>query len=47
MFGLIKEFMKKIKINNNQNVKHILATERIYTSEDLLNIDEFYWMINT
>ena len=44
MFGLIKEFMEKLKKNNKQNVKHILTTDGLYSSEDLLNIDDFYFI---
>ena len=44
MFGLIKEFMGIVKNNNNKNVKHILATDGLYSSEDLLYIDDYYFI---
>ena len=44
MYGLVTEFLDIIKKNNTSKIKHVLATDGLYTSENLLEIKDFYFV---
>ena len=41
MYGLVTEFLDIIRKNNTNKIRHILATDGLYTSENLLQIKDF------
>ena len=44
MYGLVTEFLDIIWKNNTSKIKHVLATDGLYTSENLLEIKDFYFV---
>lgn len=41
MYGLVTEFLDIIRKNNTNKIRHILAIDGFYTSENLLEIKDF------
>ena len=41
MNGLVTEFLDIIRNNNTNKIRHVLATDGLYTSENLLQIKDF------
>ena len=41
MYGLVTEFLDIIRKNNTNKIRHVLATDGLYTSENLLQIKDF------
>ena len=44
MFGLATEFLDIIRKNNTSKIRHVLATDGLYTSENLLEIKDIYFV---
>ena len=41
MYSLVIEFLDIIRKNNKSNIRHVLSTDGLYTSENLLEIKDF------
>ena len=46
MFNLVIEFLRCLSNYNNMKIKHVLATDGLYTSEKLLELDDIYFVRN-
>ena len=44
MFYLVIEYLKCLSNYNNSKIKHILATDGLYTNEKLLELDDIYFV---
>ena len=44
IYNLVMDFMNCLNKNNTNNIKHILATDGLYSSEKLLMEDSFYFI---
>ena len=44
MYNLIFEFMNELKINNINKIKHVLSNDGLYTCENFLENEDFYFI---